>query len=195
HFEPGHVLPPGVGVLGRAVVEGRAVATPDALADAATRVSDDLRANFRASGDVAVLAVPMRAKGVIIGALGVADQRGRVFTDGEAALLQAFADQATLALENARLFGIERTRRQQIAALAEIERELAAVLDPERLPAQIAERATTLFQASGALWTFDDDGALVRRAWTGQDLGQDRLAPGEGFAGRAVAERRGLITN
>jgi len=195
YFEPGHVLPPGVGVLGRAVVEGRAVATPDALADATTRVSDDLRANFRASGDVAVLAVPMRAKGVIIGALGVADRRGRVFTDGEAALLQAFADQATLALENARLFSIERSRRQQIAALADIERELAAVLDAERLPALIVERATGLFKASGALWTLAEDHALVPRAWTGQELAGERLAPGEGFAGLAVSERRGIITN
>ena len=195
HFEPGHVLPPGVGVLGRAVVEGRAVATSDALADAATRVSDDLRANFRASGDVAVLAVPMRAKGVIIGALGVADRRGRVFTDGEAALLQAFADQATLALENARLFSIERSRRQQIAALADIERELAAVLDAERLPALIVERATGLFKASGALWTLAEDHALAPRAWTGQELAGERLAPGEGFAGLAISERRGIITN
>jgi GAF domain-containing protein/CheY-like chemotaxis protein len=194
-FEPGHVLPPGVGVLGRAVVEGCAVATPDALADDATYMSEDLAAGYQASGDVAVLAVPMRAKGVIIGALGVADRRGRVFTEGEAALLQAFADQATLALENARLFSIERARRQQIAALADIERELSAVLDAGRLPALIVERATALFKASGALWRLDDDQALVPRAWTGQDLSGERLAPGEGFAGLAISERRGLISN
>ena len=195
YFQPGHVLPPGVGVLGRAVAEGRAIATADALADAATRVSDDLRANFQNSGDGAVLAVPMRAKGVIIGALGIVDRVGRVFTDGEAALLQAFADQATLALENARLFSIERSRRQQIAALADIERELAAVLDAERPPALVVERATGLFKASGALWTLDEDRTLIPRAWTGQDLAGERLAPGEGFAGLAIGERRGLITN
>src|SRR3989442_8570646 len=111
YFEAGHVLPPGVGVLGRAVVEGRAIATSDALADADTRMSDDLRANFQTSGDGAVLAVPMRAKGVIIGALGIADRVGRVFTDEEAALLQAFADQATPAPENARLFPTGPSRR------------------------------------------------------------------------------------
>ena len=194
-LDAGHVLPPGVGVLGRAVVEGRAVTTPDALADEATRVSDDLATDFRASGDVAVLAVPMRAKGTIIGALGVADRRGRVFTDGEAALLQAFADQATLALENARMFSAERSRRQHLAALAEIERELAAVLDAERLPALIVERATGLFEASGALWTLEEDGTLIPRAWTGQDLAGERLGPGEDLAGVAISERRGVITN
>src|SRR5207247_456796 len=52
-----------------------------------------------------------------------------------------------------------------------------------------------LFKASGALWTLDEDRTLIPRAWTGQDLAGERLAPGEGFAGRAIGERRGLITN
>jgi GAF domain-containing protein len=195
HLARGHVLAPGVGVLSRAVVEGRAITTGDALTDETLQLADDLAAAFRASGEGAVLAVPMRAKGVIIGALGVADRRGRLFTEGDAALLQAFADQATLALENARLFGIERTRREQIAALADVERELAAVLDPDRLLTQVVEHATGLFKASGALYTVDDNGGLVRRARTGTDVGRDRLAAGEGLAGLAVRERRGVLTN
>ncbi len=195
HFAAGHVLAPGVGVLGRAVAQGCAVATPDALADDATNLSDDLEANLRASGDVAVLAVPMRAKGTILGALGIIDERGRVYTDGEAALLQAFADQATLALENARLFSLERTRREHIAVLADIERELAAVLDADRLPELVVARATALFKANGALWIVEEDETLVARAWTGQDLAGERLAHGEGLSGRAIAERRGLLTN
>lgn len=194
-FPLGHVQPPGVGIMGRAVVEGGPVMTADALADEATLVSDDLAATLRDLGDSAVLAVPMRAKGVIIGALGIADRRGRVFTDADAALLQAFADQATLALENARLFSNERARREQAAALADIERELAAVLDVERLLALIVQRATALFEASGALWMLDADGGLVARAWTGQDLAGRRLAPGDGLAGRALRERRGLISH
>jgi GAF domain-containing protein/ActR/RegA family two-component response regulator len=191
----GPVLPPGVGVVGRAVAEGRAVTTPDAFADGVTRVSGALADALNAAGVVAVLAVPMRAKGVIIGALGVADERGRVFTDAEAALLQAFADQASLALENARLFSGERSRRQHLAALAEIERELAAVLDAERLPALIVERATDFFKAAGALWTLEEDGTLIPRAWTGQELAGERFGRGEGLAGVAINERRGIITN
>ncbi|HEV8472752.1 MAG TPA: GAF domain-containing protein [Methylomirabilota bacterium] len=194
-FEIGHVVPPGVGVLGRAVSEGHAVSSTDLLRDPLMRLSPDLRADLESAGDGAALAVPMRAKGVIIGALGIVDRRGRVFTDDEAALLQAFADQATLALENARLFSVERARRQQIAALADVERELAAVLDTDRLLTLVVERSTALFNASGALWRLDDDGGLVPRAWSAQDLAQERLAPGEGLAGLCVLERRGLLTN
>src|SRR2546430_11491267 len=48
--------------------------------------------------------LPLRAKGRIIGTVIVADRQGRQFSDAEAALLQSFADQAALALENARLY-------------------------------------------------------------------------------------------
>ncbi len=133
NFEPGHVTPSGTGVLGRAVAEGRAVAVSDILAANAPVLGDDLRERLRDAGEGAILAVPLRVSGTIIGALGIADRGGRQFSAEEAHLLQAFADQAALALENARLFSLERSRRRQIAVLADIEREFAAELDSARL--------------------------------------------------------------
>jgi len=194
-FEPGHVLPPGQGLLGRAVVEARAIWSADVLDDPGVNVSDDLREGLRRSGDGAVLAVPLRVKGMVIGALGIGDHRGRAFTDEEAHLLQAFADQAALALENARLFSLERARRRQIAALAEIEREFAAELDPERLLGLVVERSGRLFDAEGAIYLVDEGGLLVRRAWTAEGPGVVRLAPGQGLVGVAAGERRGIIAN
>jgi GAF domain-containing protein len=194
-FEPGHVLPPGRGVLGRAVVEGRAVWTADIDNDPAITMSDDLREGLTRTGDGAILAVPLRVKGMVIGALGVGDHRGRAFTGEEAHLLQAFADQAALALENARLFSLERSRRRQIAALAEIEREFAAELDPERLLALVVERSARLFDGEGAIYLTDEGGLLVRRAWTLKESGFGRLVPGQGLVGVAAAERRGVIAN
>ena len=194
-LEPGHVLRPGHGVLGRAVTEGRPVWSSDLLTDPAVSLSEDFRAVLGDSGDRAVLAVPLRVKAVVIGALGVIDDPGRGFTEEEAQLLQAFADQAALALENARLFSLERARRRQIAALAEIEREFAAELDTERLLDLIVERSARLFDADGAIYLLEDDGRLVRRAWTDAGLGEVRVTPGEGMIGVAVVERRGLIVN
>jgi len=194
-FEPGHVLPSGKGILGRAVSEGRAVWTPDIFADPGVDISEDLREGLRRSGEGSILAVPLRVKGMVIGALGVGDRRGRDFTTEEADLLQAFADQAALALENARLFSLERSRRRQIAALAEIEREFAAELDPERLLALVVERSARLFDGEGAIYLVDEGGTLVRRAWTLKESGPQRLAAGQGLAGVAAAERRGVIAN
>src|SRR5207244_7039019 len=181
--------------LGRAVVGARACWSADVLDDPGVNVSDDLREGLRRSGDGAVLAVPLRVKGMVIGALGVGDRRGRSFTEEDAHLLQAFADQAALALENARLFSLERSRRRQIAALAEIEREFAAELDPERLLALVVERSARLFDGEGAIYLTDEGGLLARRAWTLKESGFGRLVPGQGLVGVAAAERRGVIAN
>src|SRR6185436_7321469 len=195
NFEPGHVTPSGTGVLGRAVAEGRAVAVSDILDPGAPVLADDLRERLRGAGEGAILAVPLRVSGRIIGALGISDRGGREFSADEAHLLQAFADQAALALENARLFSLERSRRRQIAALAEVEREFAAELDPERLLALVVERSARLFDGEGAIYLVDEGGALVRRAWTLKDSGSQQVTPGQGVAGVAAAERRGVIAN
>src|SRR5439155_652889 len=114
HLPPGHVLPPGVGISARAVAEGRAVWSPDINAMPGCVVTRDLRTRNEGSQIAAVLAVPLRTTAEIIGNLAVGDAAGREFTPAEADLLQTFADQAALALENARLYG-EATRRQQEA--------------------------------------------------------------------------------
>jgi GAF domain-containing protein/CheY-like chemotaxis protein len=194
-IEPGHVLKPGDGVLGRAAAEGRPVWSADLLTDPALQISDELRADLGSSGHRAVLAVPLRVKAVVIGALGVIDVAGRRFDAEQAQLLQAFADQAALALENARLFSLERARRRQIAALAEIEREFAAELDTERLLGLIVERSARLFDAEGAIYLVADEGGLVRRAWTAEGPGVVRVAPGVGLIGRVVAGQRGVLAN
>jgi GAF domain-containing protein/CheY-like chemotaxis protein len=198
-FEAGHVLAPGVGVLGRAVVEGRAVASADVLADPTTRVSDDLRENLRASGDGAVLAVPMRAKSAIIGALGIADRRGRAFTDHEAALLQAFADQATLALENARLYEEARRYTERLRGLDEVNRLVSSSLNPDEVLANLARAISQFFDAPYvSVWSLDEATGGLRRALTHGDAGlarelHERLAPGEGAVGWAVERREPIL--
>jgi GAF domain-containing protein/ActR/RegA family two-component response regulator len=176
-FGSGDVIPPGPSVLARAAAEGRPVSASDAVDEGS------------------VLAVPMRAKGMIIGALGISDAPGRVFSAEETALLQAFADQATLALENARLFSTEQARRRHIASLAEIERELAAELDRERLLTLIVDRAAALFDAAGAVYLLEDGRLAPRVSSTASDVEVRSLEPGEGLVGAVGEERRGRIVN
>jgi signal transduction histidine kinase/DNA-binding response OmpR family regulator len=59
---------------------------------------------FRRFGTVATLIAPLRAGEQVIGTLEVARHNDRRFTDREVELLQTFADQAVIAIENARLF-------------------------------------------------------------------------------------------
>jgi signal transduction histidine kinase len=119
----GYVFPPGVGLPARTIAEGRPVWSSDVLSRDDILMPDDLRRRLADSGTTAVLAVPLCAKGKTIGALVIRGRTGRVFSKDEVALLEAFAAQAALALENARLF--EETRRL-VGELGATTKELGA---------------------------------------------------------------------
>jgi signal transduction histidine kinase len=109
-FERGHALPAGMATGARAVALGRAVWTPDVLTDPDIRLTPDLRRFGEATEDRAVLAVPLKTRGAVIGAIIIVYPLGRVLTEDEVRLAEAFADQVTLTLENARLFAETRGR-------------------------------------------------------------------------------------
>ncbi len=193
--ERGVVLRRGTGVVGLAVRERHPVVTVDLLTD--PRIALDPQAHARAERDGyrAVLAVPLTVKQRVIGALAVGDRAGRVFDAEERRLIQTFADQAALALENARLFALESSRRRQLEALAEIGRELAAELNTDALMKIIVERASQLFAANGAIYLVEGDG-LRPRAWTQHGTFPDhRPVFGQAMVGRCADQRRGVIVN
>jgi signal transduction histidine kinase len=129
YAEPGHVALFGHGTSGRAIATEAPFQSPDVLADPSITLPDEVRQRILAAGTRAYLSVPLRAHGVLIGVLTVGDVAGRVFTREEIALLQAFADQAALALDNAQLF--ERAQR----AHAELSRAHAQLVRGETLRA------------------------------------------------------------
>src|SRR5439155_1017506 len=165
--------------LAQAFADQAALALENArlYTEARRRRLEAVAEGMRRAGDGALLAVPLRAKGRIIGTLSLGDACGRVFSEAEVGLLQAFGDQAALALENARLFSLETARRGQIAALAQAEREFAPELDPDRLLTLVVERATRLFDAHGVIYLAVGGRGLAPRAWT----------PGGGFGDVTIA--------
>jgi PAS domain S-box-containing protein len=120
----GTVLAADEGVVGRAVLERRVVMTDDVLADGELRMSDRLRERVEASGHRAVVAIPLVAQDRIVGALVMASGRDRVPPADELAVLQAFADQAALGLENARLYA---SAQDSLARLRDTQAQLVQV--------------------------------------------------------------------
>ena len=127
-----------------------------------------------------MLAVPLAIGGRITGVLAVGDVTGRAFGADEIQRLQDFANQAAIALEKARLFALETSRREQLEALATVQRDLSAELDLDRLLGLIVERAGRLFEGAGFAYLVDEES---------QSLGGRVLGPGGAGGGGPVPGR------
>jgi PAS domain S-box-containing protein len=123
------VLAPGTGVSGRAVLERTPVLTADVLGDPRLVYTPEQRRGFERAGYRAAMAVPLLVHGEPIGSLGVAAAPGRAFDEEAGRLLEAFADQAAVALSTARLFEAERAARTRAEAAERRVHELVQGVD------------------------------------------------------------------
>jgi signal transduction histidine kinase len=189
------ILPRGFGVTGRAVQEGVAVWSSDVASDPRLRYPDDFRSRLLDSGQRALLATPLRPGGRIIGALTVGDRTVREFTAAEIALVQAFADVAAVALENARLYEEAERGRREAVKLADVARVTAETLGTSAVAGHVAESLVALFDAVVAgVGQLAHDGSLVILASRGSHRSlfeEGRVVPpGTGILEQAVREGR-----
>jgi GAF domain-containing protein len=83
-------------------------------------VTPTTKRTARARGYRSLLVVPMMREGVAIGTIGVSRREAGRFTDKFIELLRTFADQAVIAIENARLFNETKESLQQQTATADV---------------------------------------------------------------------------
>jgi PAS domain S-box-containing protein len=106
-----HPFTPGRGsTSGRAALERRAVLIPDVLQDPEYTLSEgQVNAGYRTT-----LGIPLIREDKLIGVYSIARTRVEPFTDKEVELAATFADQAVIAIENARLFEELRERQAEL---------------------------------------------------------------------------------
>ncbi len=130
----GFCLPPGVGYAGLAFREQRPLLVPDAsvFLERYDPGVDEVEAIQ------AAIATPLSYHDRVIGVISLDNaSRRAAFTEEDLALLMAFADQAAVAVENARLFEQARAERDRLASLYEASRWLAGAYTLEGVTQQL----------------------------------------------------------
>jgi signal transduction histidine kinase len=133
----------------RAMLERRVVHISDIRED--VEYSAAVRDPQTARGYRTVLAVPMLREGVPIGAIVLWRREVQPFTDKQVDMVQTFADQAVIAIENVRLFSElqQRTRDlaqslEEVGALSEVSRAVSSSLHLRRVLDTVASYAVNL---------------------------------------------------
>jgi GAF domain-containing protein len=165
-FAKQNPIVPGRGTItGRVALEGKTIHVPDVLADPEfTGHGYQSRGNFRTT-----LGVPLMREGKTIGVFFLARSPVKPFTDKQIELVETFADQAVIAIENARLFDAEQQRTRQLTESLEQQTATADVLkvisnSPGELESvfdAILENATRICQAGFGTLNLYDGGAFL----------------------------------
>jgi len=168
-------LRPQPGFILYRLIQGEDVVhVPNLIDDEAYRISAPLRELADVGGVRTVLTVALRQEDKLLGTITIYRQEVRPFSDKQIALLQNFAAQAVIAMENARLLTETREALEKQTAMAEILRVISASpTDVQPTFDAIAASAVRICgAANGGIFRFD--GSLIHFAahhgWTPEEL-------------------------
>jgi signal transduction histidine kinase len=184
----------------RAILTGSVVHIPDVLEDPEYGITTQAQAG----GFRSVLSVPMLRERKAIGGVTVGRPTPGRFSESQIVLLQTFADQAVIAIENVRLFKELEARTAdltrsvgQLTALGDVGRAVSSTLDLDTVLTTIVSRAVQLAEMdAGGIYEYDEAAEVFRLRAT-QNLPEEFLAiarpmairKGEGTTGRLAVTR------
>src|SRR5262249_39784401 len=146
-------------VMGRALLERKAVHIVDAQTDPDYKLATAQKVRGRS-----LLGVPLMREGTPVGVIAFARYAVKPFTDKQIELVETFADQAVIAMENVRLFDEVQARTRDLAqsvaelrALGEVSRAVSSTLELETVLETIVGCAVQLSRSdSGVVYEFDE---------------------------------------
>jgi phosphoserine phosphatase RsbU/P len=179
----------GEGLVGAAVQGGEPLFVND--------VAADRRYVPLVPGMGSELVVPLLYKARALGALNVLSHRRDQFTTADVALVRQFAAHVAVALVNARLFERSRSDAEAFETLAEIGREVAAVLDLDALFERIAQLTRRLidYRTFGIMLVDEEQGDLEMKFGVqyGEKVQLPRVRLGEGLVGYAALHKEPVV--
>jgi len=167
------------------------------------RTADDprwlRRPEHEAEGESrSALSVPLMTRVRIVGVLTLVHPEPGRFNEEDLELLSAIADQAGIAVENARLFSAEQERRRFASTLQEIARLISSTLDPAQVFPLVLEQLERLIEFDSASILLRDGDVL--RLVAGRGFGNNRAIIGltlpvnsDTLTGRVLTTRQTLV--
>jgi two-component system NtrC family sensor kinase len=156
-------------VAGRVLKDGKTVHVPDVVAD--PEYTNTYLSAQKIVGHRSTLGVPLLREGAPIGVILLMRRAAQPFTEKQIELVETFADQAVIAIENVRLFETEQQRTRELSETLEQQTATAEVLSvisssPTRAQPvfdAIVKSVTQLCRPQFC-WVFRFDGGLVHFA-------------------------------
>jgi GAF domain-containing protein len=189
-------IPVSDGPVSRAILTGAPQTTADILQDIDTSQASDRRAEVEREGSRAVGAVPLCSNGRVRGALVVHYWTVRTLGEDDMARLQALAEHAALAIDNARVYADAMRRADRLRELTDLEQLVAESLVVDDVLRRIAQATARLLDAPLVqLWTADPAERVVRLSASSiepglADVRMPRMVPfGDGIVGRVAATK------
>jgi diguanylate cyclase (GGDEF)-like protein len=184
-------VPLGTGLTGTAVAEKRPV------------YASDVRQDPRYVGSIpetrSEVALPLMLRNEVVGVLDFQSDKVDFFDPEMVDLLTLFAMQASIALQNAKLYSLEQKRAAQLEAINAIARQTTSVLETAELLDKVCSAVLEAFPVDHVAVLLLEDDRLIFRAHRGRltqhmQLG-DEVPPGQGLSGRALATKKVVLEN
>jgi len=179
------VIPLGEGITGSAGLARQPVMVGDVSSDSRYLVAlDAVRAE---------LAVPMIARGNLVGIIDLQSTRLNNFSEQDRALLTLIASRVAVSIDNARLYRRVERQNRTLRVLAHLSQEFSSLLDLDELLSKIAVTIRALIDFDAfSIFLVDRDHNLLRRRFSqryDQRITLDNLELGVGITGAAVEAR------
>ena len=140
------------------------------------------------------LAVPMTARGKLVGVIDVQSTRENAYNEQDRALLMLIASRVASSIDNARLYRRVERQNRTLRTLAHLSQEFSSILDLDQLLGRIEKAIRTLINYDAfSIYLVDSARALLRHRFSArydQRVELDNIPMGIGLTGAAATHRK-----